>query len=144
LKPNSFEINWHFREEPRVPAAVVASGDPAKELARKLLASDDTKWANWKGVATSDAIVLLGEAESLPWVDGVAYLGSDERAPHLLLPTNREPNVPLDLLQQALIEQSPFPPPLAFIETTNMVVSLSQARELSRDVLKSWLLLKTT
>jgi hypothetical protein len=144
MKPNSFEINWHFREEPRVPAAVVASGDPAKELARKLLASDDTKWANWKGVATSDAIVLLGEAESLPWVDGVAYLGSDERAPHLLLPTNREPNVPLDLLQQALIEQSPFPPPLAFIETTNMVVSLSQARELSRDVLKSWLLLKTT
>jgi hypothetical protein len=139
LKPNSFEIYWHFRKEPRVPAAVVASGDPAKELARKLLASDDTKWASWKGVATSDAIVLLGEAESLPWVDGVAYLGSDERAPHLLLPTNREPNVPLDLLQQALIEQSPFPPPLALIETTNMVVSLSQARELSRDVLKSWL-----
>ena len=140
MKSNSFKINWHFREDPRLPAAVVASGDTAKELARKLLASDDTKWASWKGVATSDAIVLLGEAESLPWVDGVAYLGSDERAPHLLLPTNREPNVPLDLLQQALIEQSPFPPPLAFIETANMVVSLSQARELSRDVLKSWLL----
>jgi hypothetical protein len=140
LKPNSFEINWHFREEPRVPAAVVASGEAAKELARKLLASEYTKWASWKGVATSDAIVLLGEAESLPWVDGVAYLGSDERAPHLLLPTNREPNVPVDLLQQALIEQSPFPPPLAFIESTNMVVSLSQARELSRDVLESWLL----
>jgi hypothetical protein len=120
-----------------VPAAVVASGEAAKELARKLLASDDTKWASWKGVATSDAIVLLGEAESLPWVDGAAYLGSDERAPHLLLPTNREPNVSLDLLQQALIEQTPFPPPLALIETRNTVVSLSQARELSRDVLKS-------
>jgi len=140
LKPNSFEINWHFREEPRVPAAVVASGEAAKELARKLLASDHTKWASWKGVATSDVIVLLGEAESLPWVDGVAYLGSDERAPHLLLPTNREPNVPVDLLQQALIERSPFPPPLALVETRNTVVSLSQARELSRDVLKSWLL----
>jgi len=140
LKSNSFKVNWHIREEPRVPTAVVASGEAARELARKLLASDNTKWANWKGVATSDAIVLLGEAESLPWVDGVAYLGSDERAPHLLLPTNREPNVPVDLLQQALIEQSPFPPPLALIETRNMVVSLSQARELSRDVLKSWLL----
>jgi hypothetical protein len=81
LKPNSFEIKWHFREEPRVPAAVVASGEAAKELARNLLASDHTKWASWKGVATSDAIVLLGEAETLPWVDGVAYLGSDERAP---------------------------------------------------------------
>ena len=120
-----------------MPAAVVASGDIAKDLVRKLLASDHTKWGSWKGVATSDAIVLLGEAESLPWVDGVSYLGSDERAPHLLLPTNRDPNVPSDLLQQALIEQSPFPPPLAFIG--NIVVSLSQARELSRDVLRSWL-----
>lgn len=142
MKPN-FKINWHFRKEPRVPAAVVASGDTAKELARKLLASDHKNWKSWKGVATPDAIVLLGEAESLPWVDGVAYLGSDEHAPHLLLPTNREPDVPLDLLQRALIEQSPFPPPLAMIEARNIVVSLSQARELSRDVLKSWLLTAT-
>jgi hypothetical protein len=121
----------------------VASGETAKELARKLLASDHTKWPNLRGVATSDAIVLLGEAESLPWVDGVSYLGSDDRAPHLLLPTNREPNVPADLLQQALVEQSPFPPPLAIIETRNTVVSLSQARELSRDALRSWLLTAT-
>jgi len=121
----------------------VASGETAKVLAKKLLASDHTKWTSWKGVAISDAIVLLGEAESLPWVDGVNYLGSDERAPHLLLPTNREPNVPSDLLQRALIEQSPFPPPLAFIETRNIIVSLSQARELSRDVLRSWLLTAT-
>lgn len=122
-----------------MPAAVVAFGDVAKDLARKLLASDDAKWPSLKGVATSDGIVLLGEAVSLPWVDGVSYLGSDERAPHLLLPTNREPNLPLDLLQQALIERSPFPPPLALIETKNTVVSLAQARGLSRDLLRSWL-----
>jgi len=121
----------------------VASGETAKELAEKLLSFDATQWTNWKGIATSDIIVLLGEAESLPWVDGARYLGSDERAPHLLLPTNREPNVPADLLQQALIERSPFPPPLAFVESRNMVVSLSHARELSRDVLKSWLLSAT-
>lgn len=143
MKSNSLQITWHFRGEPRVPVAVVASGETAKELARKLLASDHTKWTSLRGVATSDAIVLLGEAESLPWVDGVSYLGSDDRAPHLLLPTNREPNVPADLLQQALVEQSPFPPPLAIIETRNTVVSLSQARELSRDALRSWLLTAT-
>jgi MoxR-vWA-beta-propeller ternary system domain bpX5 len=143
LKSNSLQITWHFRGEPRVPVAVVASGETAKELARKLLASDHTKWTSLRGVATPDAIVLLGEAESLPWVDGVSYLGSDDRAPHLLLPTNREPNVPADLLQQALVEQSPFPPPLAIIETRNTVVSLSQARELSRDALRSWLLTAT-
>lgn len=140
MKSNSFKIQWHPRGEPRVPAAVTAFGTVAKDLARKLLASDQTMWENWKGVATSDTIVLLGEALSLPWVDGVSYLGSDERAPHLFLPTNRDPNVPLDLLQQALIEQCPFQPPLAFVETRNTVISLSQARELSRDVLRSWLL----
>ena len=122
-----------------MPAAVIAFGDVAKDMARKLLASDDAKWPSLKGVATSDVIVLLGEAVSLPWVDGVSYLGSDERAPHLLLPTNREPNVPLDLLERALIERSPFPTPLALIETRNTVVSLAQARELCRDVLSSWL-----
>jgi len=143
LKSNSLQITWHFRREPRVPVAVVASGETAKELAKKLLAFDHTKWRSWKGVATSDTIILLGERESLPWVDGVSYLGSDEHAPHLLLPTNREPNVPSDLLQQALIEQSPFPPPLAFVETRDTVVSLSQARELSRDALRSWLLTAT-
>lgn len=143
MKSNSLQITWHFREEPRVAVAVVASGETAKELAKKLLASDHTQWTSWKAVATSNTIVLLGEAESLPWVDGVSYLGSDDRAPHLLLPTNCEPSVPSDLLQQALIEQSPFPPPLAFIKTRNIVVSLSQAIELSREVLKSWLLTAT-
>lgn len=122
-----------------MPTAVVGFGDIAKDLARKLLTYDDARWASLKGVATSDGILVLGEAESLPWIDGVSYLGSDEHAPHLLLPTNREPNVPLDLLQQALIDRSPFPPPLALIETKNTVVALAQARELSRDVLRSWL-----
>ena len=139
MKLNSFKLEWHSAKEPRTPAAVVGFGDVARALARKLLVSDHTKWASLKGVATSDGIVLLGEAESLPWVDGARYLGSDERAPHLLLPTNCEPNVPSELLQQALIEQSPFPPPLALIETRNIVVSLAQARELSRDLLRSWL-----
>jgi hypothetical protein len=119
---------------------VVAVGKVAREFAKRILASDDLSMALLKGIVTSDTIVLLGEPESLPWVDGVSYLGSDERAPHLLLPTNRDPNVPLDLLQQALIERCPFPPPLAMIESRNTVVSLSEARQLSREVLTSWLL----
>ena len=139
MKSNSFQIEWRFREEPRTPAAVVACGSVARDLARKLLKSEDAKWADLKGVATPDAIVILGESESLPWVDGVSYLGSDERAPHLLLPTNREPSVPSDLLQQALIERSRLAVPLALIESKNTVVSLAEARELSRDKLKSWL-----
>lgn len=139
MRSDSVKIKWHLRKDPLMPVAVVGFGDVAKDLARKLLTSDHSKWTNLKGVATSDGIVLLGEAESLPWVDGVGYLGSEQRAPHFLLPTNREPDIPSDLLQQALIEQSPFPPPLALIEARNIVVSLAQARELSRDLLRLWL-----
>jgi hypothetical protein len=105
----------------------------------KVLARDDSFLVRWSGVAASDTVVFLGEHESLPWVDGASYLGWDERTPHLLLPTNREPDVPLDLLERVLLQRCPFPPPLAVIDTLNLVISLSQARELSREVLANWL-----
>jgi hypothetical protein len=134
-----FRVNWRSREEPRVPAGVLASGAVARRLVVKILDLDDSFLARWQGAAISDAVVLLGESESLPWVDGVDYLGWDERAPHLLLPTNRDPDVPLDLLERTLVQHSPFPPPLAVIPARNLIISLSRARALSREILTSWL-----
>ena len=139
MTSRGFRIAWGDRQEPRLPCAVAASGAVSRALAEKLLGSERTDWSRWRGAAASDTLILVGEADSLPWVDGVSYLGSDERAPHLLLPTNRDPGLPLDLLQQAVMERSPFPPPLAVLERRNLVVSLSQARELSPDLLRAWL-----
>lgn len=122
-----------------MPIAVVACGEAAKKLAKKLVATEAGDLAKWKGVATPDTLVVLGETDSLPWVDGVSYLGADMDAPHLLLPTNREPNVPLDLLERALLRRSPFPPPLAIIPERNLVVSVANARYLAWEALNLWL-----
>jgi hypothetical protein len=100
---------------------------------------DDLSLAQWSAVSTSDVLVLLGDGQTLPWVDGVRYLGRDPLAPHLLLPTNREPDVPVDLFERALIHRSPVPSPFAVVPELGKVISLSSAKELSRQVLASWL-----
>jgi hypothetical protein len=76
---------------------------------------DDLSLTQWTAVSTSDVLVLLGEGQTLPWVDGVRYLGRDPLAPHLLLPTNRTPGVPVDLFESALIQRSPVLSPFAVI-----------------------------
>jgi MoxR-vWA-beta-propeller ternary system domain bpX5 len=100
---------------------------------------DDLSLTQWSAVSTSDVLVLLGEGQTLPWVDGVRYLGRDPLAPHLLLPTNRKPDVPVDLFERALIQRSPALAPFAVIPELGKVISLSSAKELSRHVLASWL-----
>ena len=104
-----------------------------------MLFRSGVRLAKWKGVTTPDTLLLLGEADLLPWVDGVGYLGADASAPHLLLPTNRQPSVPLDLFEQALLRLSPYPPPLAIIPERNLAVSVANARELAWDNLNLWL-----
>jgi hypothetical protein len=124
---------------PLAPAGLVAFRTAALELARKLLAMDDLSLEQWTAVSTSDVLVLLGEGQTLPWVDGVRYLGRDPLAPHLLVPTNRTPGVPVDILERALIQRSPMLSPFAVIPELGKVISLSSAKELSRQVLASWL-----
>jgi len=124
---------------PLAPAGLVAFRAAALELARKLLAMDDLSLTQWSAVSTSDVLVLLGDGQTLPWVDGVRYLGRDPLAPHLLFPTNREPDVPVDLLERALVQRSPVLSSFAVIPELGKVISLSSARELSRQLLVSWL-----
>jgi hypothetical protein len=132
-------VNWNDRTVPLAPVGLVAFRTAALELARKLLAMDDLSLTQWTAVSTSDVLVLLGEGQTLPWVDGVRYLGRDPLAPHLLLPTNRTPGVPVDLFERALIQRSPVLSPFAVIPELGKVISLSSAKELSRQVLASWL-----
>lgn len=124
---------------PLAPVGLLAFRTAALELARKLLAMDDLSLTQWSAVSTPDTLVLLGEGQTLPWVDGVRYLGRDPLAPHLLLPTNREPDVPVDLFERALIQRSPVPPPFAVVPELSKVISLFSAKGLSRHVLASWL-----
>jgi MoxR-vWA-beta-propeller ternary system domain bpX5 len=139
LKTWSIPVNWNDRTVPLAPVGLVAFRTAALELAGKLVAMDDQSVTQWSAVSTSNVLVLLGDGQTLPWVDGVRYLGRDPSAPHLLLPTNREPDVPVDLLERALIQRSPVLSPFAVIPELGEVISLSSARELSRQLLVSWL-----
>jgi hypothetical protein len=128
-------IAWRPRSAPLEPVGMAARGEAARTLARRLLARSDEDLARLTGVAGQDLILLFGDSASLPWVEGAAYLGRDARAPSLLLPTNREPTVPLPLLERALVTRaghSKAEPPLAVLLDPPLLASVLEARPLVR------------
>lgn len=135
----SVQIEWQVRVQPLAPGAVAARGNIARALARRLLASDDEQLARWQGVAGPEVLIVLGEDATLPWVEGVTYLGRDERAPALWLPTTHEPCVPLPLLQRALVQHAQGKTPLAVLRAPLAIAPLAAARPLSRARLQAWM-----
>lgn len=143
-------VAWHPRPSPLEACAVAASGVAARTLALRCLARDDEQLAALRGVSVGrDGLILLGDFGVLPWADGALYLGRDDQAPSLLLPTTLQPDAPLALFERTLLHQlqtAPQPdnanaqtPPLAVWPSQNAVVSLSQARPLDRARLQTWL-----
>jgi hypothetical protein len=93
---------WQPRRVPAEPQAAVAWGEAARRLHARLLLIPEEQAARLQVTANRDVLVVSGVADDLPWVDGVEYAVADERAPGLWLSTSWEPNVPTDLLGQAL------------------------------------------
>jgi hypothetical protein len=84
---------------------VVATGPAARRLATATL--DGLRLGRLlRAVFSTDAFLVLGDAEQLPWADGAAYLGREDG---LLLPTTEAPSVPADLLRCALTSTVPGP-----------------------------------
>jgi hypothetical protein len=135
-------LPWGPRAEPLDPVGVAARGKAARVLAERLLARDDEALARLHGVAGEDLLVVLGEAPELPWADGATYLGRDPRAPSLLLPTTRQPSVPLPLLERALIARAQrvpnAPPPLAVLLDPPLLASTLKAWPINRVRLLMW------
>jgi MoxR-vWA-beta-propeller ternary system domain bpX5 len=133
-------IDWEPRAEPLAPVAVAALGPAAQLLARRVLAGEDEALVRLRGVAGDRVLVLLGEAEALPWADGAVYLGQEASAPGLLVPTTRAPAVPLPLFEQALRRRfGDLAPPLAVLVADVVVLSVAEARPVARDLLQAWL-----
>lgn len=97
-------FDWHWRRhpDPGAPRAVVAWGAAAPRLHARLLALSAERQAPLLATASRDVLVATGEADDLPWVDGAAYAAPCPDAPSLWLPTLWQPDVPCDLLAQAL------------------------------------------
>jgi hypothetical protein len=139
MKDELVPIAWRPRTVPLEAVGVAARGEAARALVRRLLARTDEDLARLSGVAGQDLILLLGDAALLPWVEGAAYLGRDPQAPSLLLPTNREPTVPLPLLERALVVRAGYhkaEPPLAVLLDPPFLASALEARPLVRPRLR--------
>jgi hypothetical protein len=136
------------REQPLVPAAAVAVGAAARRLGRRLL-EEDSRLAELRGLGSGDLLLVIGDADSLPWSDGIAYLGRDSEAPRLLLPTALRPDVPLDLFERALFRRSESASPerqspaaggvLAVLASPRRLVQVGLARRIERPLLEQWL-----
>lgn len=120
-----------------LPARAVAGG---KALAARLLARPDDELHQVQVVVCGALLVATGPFDLLPWADGATYLGSDPRAPALLMPTTLQPDVHPQLLERALRKKpGAAAGPLAMLPKTGQVVPLEGAAPPSRARLRAWM-----
>ncbi|XXF77682.1 hypothetical protein P2318_32225 [Myxococcaceae bacterium GXIMD 01537] len=132
-------VSWSPRGAPLEALAVAGTGPVALALARRVLAADDAGLGAWRGVAGPGVLLLLGEGDSLPWVDGAVYLGRDAAAPALLLPCALAPGVPPALLERALLARAREGTPLAVLPSPRWLLPVGAARPVAREALTAWL-----
>ena len=131
-------VAFRPRAVPLQPIGLAAREGVAHRLALRLLEESDERLARWSGVSGARLLVILGVADDLPWVDGVEYLGRDARAPALLLPAVREPDVPAALFERMMLARGiPGGAPLAVTE--HFSAGTGAARPVVRARLRAWL-----
>src|SRR4051812_11035522 len=119
------------REHALTPCAALAWADAVPALLTRLAELDPARLAQLRAVHGSRFLLLLGESDALPWVDGLTFLGKDEGAPRLLLPPTHTPSVPSALFEHALARHCPeLSPPWAVTLDPARVLSVSRAEPL--------------
>lgn len=132
-------VRWTPRGAPLAARAVVGAGPAARALGRRLLDLGDDRFGELAAVASDDVLVVLGEQAALPWIDGVTYLGRDESAPELLLPTALSPTVPPAVLGAAIRARMPHTAQVAVLAAPARLIDCGAARAIDRDRLRAWL-----
>lgn len=123
------------RDEALSPRAVVGEGPVARALANRLLRCPTDMLRQLRVVVTPELLVAVGPEESLPWIDGVRYLGCEAGAPGLLLPTTREATVSAVLLERALRRVHHLPDGPVALLSMELLVPLGRAAPPARGVL---------
>lgn len=129
----TIKIKWQNRLDSLEPSAVVAFGQAAVNLKKKLLSFEDERLFRLRGIHAENLLFIAGNPEDLPWADGVIYLGKDALAPSLLLPTNRRPNIPLDLFEKKLLRE--FSAQKPFVAVGEKIIPIGEMRSVSRKIL---------
>jgi hypothetical protein len=126
-------VGWGPREPPLPIAGVAGVGHTARALGRALGARPDDRL---RAVAGDGVLVLLGPAESLPWVDDADWLGIDPAAPGLWLPTAWTPDRPLPLVADAIRQAAGS---CAVLVRHGLAVPVDAARPVDAATLAAWL-----
>lgn len=90
-------VEWKSIEPPRQPTAVLAEGASARGLAEGF-ARRLEDGVGLRSAVGGGALLVLGDADDLPWAPGATYLAHECG---VLLPTTMTPTVPVDLLAAA-------------------------------------------
>jgi hypothetical protein len=133
-------IAFSPRKDVLDPVAAVGVGSVAQALAARLLEMAEDRLKLLRGVAGRDMLIVLGEGDALPWVDGIVYLGRDPSAPSLLVPTALRPDVAMDVFERAIARRaSSLASPWAVLHEPKRVVSVADARRVERAHLEAWI-----
>jgi len=138
MNPALSPSEWRPRRVPLKPVAVLAEGEGAKRLVTRLLDRTDEELARLRGIRACapslPAIILSGDGADLPWADGVVYLGKDDLAPALLVPSLLEPRLPLALIERAILSRfANLGTPVAVVPGARLrLFPMGVARPLSR------------
>lgn len=97
-------MGWRPLEPPRAASAVLGEAAAAAALAtataRRIRAG-----ARLQAAFAEDKLLVCGATDELPWAPDVIYLGREH---DVLVPTTRDPTVPIDLLSRAVRQEEGF------------------------------------
>ncbi len=127
-------FTWQPRTVPLIASAVFIPAHKSKRALQRLMQLDAEHLARLEGVICDLGMVILGDENELPWVDGCVYLAMDKHAPHLYISTLFEPSLPLALLDKALYKK--WGQVVALLSETTALIPLQQRKKLSMEKLK--------
>lgn len=132
-------VTFVERAVPLQPCVVMAQGVIAHRLAERMVALDEQVLARLRVIATHGRIFVLGNELDLPWVNGVTYLGIDDAAPTLRLPTTLAPSVASDIFERAIQLRVGHQYTVAVCTEPPRIISLHGACAWPRATWSAWL-----
>lgn len=91
-------VEWVRRTPALAPRGAVAQGEVAVALAARLRQGCD----GLHGVAGERLLVIVGEPDVLPWVDGLVYIAPDPHTPRVWTDIHSKPSIPTPWLASRL------------------------------------------
>ncbi|MGI0116301.1 hypothetical protein [Zooshikella sp. RANM57] len=133
------KLDWQPRQYPLEPMAVLCKQRQFKPMVKRLLGWSATKQNALQGLHFKQTLmVLIGKAETLPWLPGCIYFGKDHLAPNLMMPTLLTPTISADIVQFSVTQK--LGSGLYLIDPTEQqILPLHQARQIQAAYLESLL-----